>query len=125
LDFSKIEAGHMEVYGEPIVLQDLIEESSLTAEGLLLERPIELETEVEEGLPEIESDFTRLKQVLNNLLGNAIKATETGHVSLEARHGQDGGVVIAVEDTGCGIPPEKLDTIFEAFKQIDDSSRKR
>ncbi len=141
LDFSKIEAGRTELHIEPVTLSDILDEVLLIAEGLLLGKPVELKAEIAPDLPDIESDFTKVKQILNNLIGNAIKFTHEGQVAVRAmpigartscphqESGQDVrapmGVRIEVEDTGEGIPEEKIDTIFESFKQVDSSITKR
>ena len=126
LDFSKIEAGKMETCIESTILTDVFEDVIVTAEGLLLDKPITLQTSFSEMLPTIASDYTKLKQILNNLLSNAIKFTSKGRVTLRAEFRQSEQIVrIEVEDTGCGIPQDKLSSIFESFKQVDGSIKKK
>lgn len=123
LDFSKIEAGHMEVFVEAVDLNDVLEDALLTVEGLLLDSAVTLQTDIAPDLPTLHTDYTKLTQILNNLLGNAVKFTDSGMVSLRTFPGPEPEIVqFEVEDTGCGIPAEKLDTIFESFKQVDGST---
>ncbi|HEY5330062.1 MAG TPA: response regulator [Acidobacteriaceae bacterium] len=127
LDFSKIEAGKVELEETDFNLCDCIEASvkafALTAD----EKSIELLCEIPPQLPEVVAgDSGRLRQVLINLLGNALKFTSEGEVSLRAMpevH-EDTAYVLhfVVTDTGIGIAPEKLATIFESFSQADTST---
>ena len=126
LDFSKIEAGRMELFIEEIDLVDLLEDVMITAEGLMAEKPYELREEIPDELPMVESDYTRLKQILDNLIGNAIKFTSEGYVLVRATADeQTDGVRIEVNDTGCGIEPEFLGNIFDLFRQADGSITKQ
>ncbi|GAK55408.1 two-component sensor/response regulator hybrid [Candidatus Vecturithrix granuli] len=126
LDFSKIEAGKMETCIESTVLTEVFEDVIVTAEGLLLDKPVALQKSFPETLPVIYSDYTKLKQILNNLLSNAIKFTSEGQVILRAEYRQNEQIIrIEVEDTGCGIPQDKLGSIFESFKQVDGSIKKK
>ena len=125
LDFSKIEAGQMETFLEEIDIRDIIEETTITAEGLVLDKPVALNTEIADELPLVESDYTKVKQVLNNIVGNAIKFTTEGSVTVRARLLDDAAAIrVEVEDTGSGIAPEKLGQVFESFKQADKSTSK-
>lgn len=125
LDFSKIEAGQMEVFFEELDLLDLLDEVVLIAEGLLLERPVELRTDIADDLPDITTDYTKMKQILNNLLGNAIKFTQEGFVAIRVHSAPSGkGIHIEIEDTGAGIPEEKIAHIFESFQQADASTQR-
>ena len=126
LDFSKIEAGKMETFIEKTELSDVLEDITITAEGLLLDKPVELNVEYPADLPVINSDYTKLKQILNNLMSNAIKFTTEGYVALRATQDQTGHTIrIEVEDTGCGIPADNIEKIFESFKQVDGSVKKK
>ncbi len=125
LDFSKIEAGQMEIFIEDIDLPDIIEDIVITAKGLLLNKLVELKSEIFSDLPLVESDYTKIKQILNNLVGNAIKFTTKGYVVIRAKPIENGSITrIEVEDTGGGIPEEKLPNIFESYKQVDSSIKK-
>ncbi|GAK50338.1 multi-sensor hybrid histidine kinase [Candidatus Moduliflexus flocculans] len=126
LDFSKIEAGHIEVLLEEIDLTEIIEDVAVVAEGLLLNKTVEFKKEIAPDLPQIQSDYTKVKQILNNLVGNAIKFTTQGQVTLRAhQEAQNASIRVEVADTGSGIPPEKLSRIFEPFKQADATISKQ
>src|SRR6185369_3912635 len=103
LDLSKIEAGRMDVYSEPADPADLIERALAVVESLKEARPIKLSYHVEEGLPAMRTDRTKLQQILINLLSNAIKFTEQGEVNVTAECVGIDRVRIAVSDTGVGI----------------------
>lgn len=121
LDLSKIEAGRMELYKQPCQLQDLVTSTLSTIIGLTKGKSVELHHDIEPDLPEVQADRTRVRQILLNLLSNAAKFTEQG--SITARVMRDGDfLMVRVADTGRGIPPEKLETIFEEFRQADEGS---
>jgi signal transduction histidine kinase len=118
LDLSKIEAGRLEIYPEPFPLGLLIEECVRTVEPMIKPEILDLSSNVADGLPELFSDRDKLRQILLNLLGNAIKFTERGQIRVAARRDQE-WVAVAVSDTGPGIPKDKLDFIFQEFRQLD------
>jgi signal transduction histidine kinase len=118
LDLSKIEAGRLEIYPEPFHLDSLIEECIRTVEPMIKPEILDLSSNVEDGLPELFSDRDKLRQILLNLLGNAVKFTERGQIRVAARREQE-WIAVAVTDTGPGIPKDKLDFIFEEFRQLD------
>ncbi len=125
LDFSKIEAGQVEIFIEKIDVREIIEEITMTAEGLVLDKPVDLNIEIADDLPLVESDYTKVKQVLNNLVGNAVKFTAEGSVTVRARSLDDAAAIrVEVKDTGAGIAPEKLGNVFESFKQAEKSTSK-
>ena len=120
LDLSKIEAGKMPLHVEQVVLPEVIAELGETVEPMIRARNLEFRTHVDEDLPILDTDRTKLRQVLLNLISNAIKFTHEGYVALSVRH--VGGIVrMTIEDTGVGIKPEDLEAIFEDFRQIDQS----
>ncbi|MGH7475714.1 MAG: ATP-binding protein [Longimicrobiales bacterium] len=123
LDLSKIEAGKMPVHVEPIAVNELVEELSEQVRPLLQQRALSYRSELDPTVPTIRSDRTKLKQILLNLLSNAIKFTAEGSVVLRVV-ATDGGerVRISVADTGIGIKPDHLKTIFEDFRQVDQSA---
>ncbi len=127
LDLSKIEAGRMEVDLETVNLPDLLQETISQLEGQVAGRPVELRIEVPSDLAPVETDRVKLKQVLINLVGNALKFTEEGHVALrvEADPGSNMPRAISVEDTGPGIPDDRLEAIFDAFQQVDGGTARR
>ena len=130
LDFSKIDAGQMELHPEPFDLVDAIEDVALLAAARAAEKNIELAVRVDPQLPTgFLGDAGRIRQVILNLLGNAVKFTEAGHVlvhvSGEVEAGAEGDYAalhVRIEDTGVGIPAEKCATIFDKFTQVDNSA---
>jgi len=130
LDFSKIEAGKMELDPIPFGLRECIAEVIKVMSWQTRMKPVKLRSEVHPDVPErVVGDPMRLRQVLVNLLGNALKFTERGSVALtaESHDGGDGDLVLefAVRDTGIGIAPEKQKAIFSAFSQADGSMSRR
>jgi PAS domain S-box-containing protein len=125
LDLSKIEAGMLIYERVPFELRELLREASGILSIGAREKGILLETRVDDGVPQwVEGDPARLRQVLLNLLGNAIKFTEQGTVQLEAE-AEEGRVLFRVRDTGIGIPPEAHGRIFSLFSQADNSTSRR
>jgi len=124
LDISKIEAGRMELLFEPVDMQQITSGVMSTAIALVKDRPIELKQEVAPDLPTIRADGTRVRQVVLNLLSNATKFTEEGHVILRAWADEE-QITVSVEDTGIGIASEHQGLIFEEFRQVDGSTTRR
>jgi PAS domain S-box-containing protein len=118
LDLSRIEAGRMEIRCVETRLEDAVEDVLHQARSLIGERPIHLEVTLEAPLPPTWADPDRLRQVLFNLVGNALKFTERGVVRICATRLPGGGVEVQVSDSGPGIPVEHIDTIFERFVQL-------
>ena len=130
LDFSKIEAGRLTISAAPFTLKDMLDETMRTLALRAHEKHLELLCDVDNDVPNhLMADSGRLRQVLINLVGNAIKFTDTGevvvHVWMERTEGSEGLLHVAVSDTGIGIPPEKHQQIFEAFSQADGSITRR
>ena len=125
LDFSKIEAGKLELEDGEICLDEVVENvTSLFAEPAAT-RNIDLAAFIDPAVPRtISGDFVRLSQVVSNLINNALKFTDKGFVRLSVKRGPvDSGMIeLSVEDTGIGIPQDKLSTIFEVFSQADQST---
>jgi PAS domain S-box-containing protein len=131
LDFSKVESGKMELEDVPFSVRDMLIDAlkplALTAD----QKGLELITEVDAAVPAgIIGDPLRLRQVLSNLTANAIKFTERGHVLVQVTlagqviHGR-ARLAFIVADTGIGVPAEKREAIFEAFRQADGSTTRR
>jgi signal transduction histidine kinase/DNA-binding response OmpR family regulator/CHASE3 domain sensor protein len=126
LDVSKIEAGRMEVRPVPTDLGPLIRETLAQLEGQQRDKRIPLRADVPEGLLPVEVDPHRFRQVLINLIGNALKFTEEGSVTVRVQADPRGlPLALDVTDTGVGIPPERLEAIFEAFTQADATTERR
>ena len=125
LDFSRIEAGKLEIQPEPFRLREMVEGCLKIFSPRAHEKGIELALCVQPQAPQVViGDVLRLRQILINLVGNAIKFTERGEVVLDIQTGGDARqfhLHFTVTDTGIGISPEKLQTIFEAFTQADNS----
>ncbi len=123
LDLSKIEAGRMELYLEHFEVDRLLEEVVATAMPLAERKSNRLVTSFEPNLGAMYADVTKVRQTLFNLLSNAAKFTENGTITLAARRVPGETVerlAFEVIDTGIGIPPEKLETVFEEFSQAED-----
>ncbi len=130
LDFSKIEAGRLELDPTPFKLREFMEATARTMHAAAQRKGLDLACEVAPGLPAVlVGDASRLRQVLLNLIGNAIKFTETGgvtlHVCLQSGKGPLMLLLFSVHDTGPGIPEDKQRLIFEAFSQADGSTARK
>lgn len=142
LDFSKIDAGQMVLCPKPFNLVDTTEDVATLMSSRVVEKDIELVVRIAPGLPDgLIGDPGRIRQVLTNLVGNAVKFTEQGHVMVEitwreaeslqqeAGDGSDPAqrlaILFAVRDTGIGIPDDKLEAVFDKFSQVDGSSTRK
>ncbi len=129
LDLSKIEAGKMEIAQEEVDISMMVRSVMSTAVGLTKDKPVKLLQDVDEDLPIIVGDNTRIRQVLLNLISNAAKFTEEGHIRViaklrkSARGGEE--VYLAVEDTGPGISAEDQSKLFKPFSQVDGSPTRK
>ena len=118
LDLAKLNSGTASVFNQPVDLEAMIREAFEFVEPQSYEKAIELRTELPD-LPPVNTDRQKLRQVLINLLGNAVKYTEAGTVTVAATAESD-GVFIQVRDTGRGIPEDQQDRIFNAFVRLSD-----
>jgi len=130
LDFSKIEAGQLTLETIDFGLRTTVESALEPLAVKAHQKGLELAADIRPDVPEaVRGDPTRLRQVLVNLVGNAIKFTEKGEVVVTvdpvAENDEQVELHFAVSDTGIGIPPEKLETIFEAFAQADGSTTRK
>lgn len=130
LDLSKAEAGKLVVLKRPISLELLIDEVRSVMSPRALAKKIVFSMEVVGRVPEtILTDSIRLKQILMNLIGNAIKFTDSGHVRVQVIHSlnekQDHQLLFKIEDTGIGIPSHLKGTLFQPFSQGDNSHTRR
>jgi PAS domain S-box-containing protein len=124
LDLAKIEAGRLELHIEELEVAKLLDTVKSNNTGLFLDGVLTFDVEVEPDLPHIHADLVRITQVLNNLISNAVKFTETGGVIVRA-YQQDNEVCIAIQDTGIGIAEKDLEAVFERFRQVDGSFTRR
>jgi PAS domain S-box-containing protein len=131
LDFSKIEAGRMELEQAPFDLRACIESVVELIGPVAAKKGLELAYEIEPGVPETAlGDVSRIRQILLNLLNNAVKFTERGEIVLtmiaEPTAAPDAvGYHVMVRDTGIGVPPDRVHRLFESFSQADTSTSRR
>jgi PAS domain S-box-containing protein len=124
LDISQIWAGKMHLKLGDVDLPELVKDAVSITTALIEDRSIELVQMLEPDLPVIRADKTRVRQVLLNLLTNAVRYTEQGRVAVSVSR-DDGYVVVSVADTGIGIPLEYRETIFEEFGRVDASTTRK
>jgi signal transduction histidine kinase/ActR/RegA family two-component response regulator len=127
LDLSKVEAGKLELELEPVDIVALIDETIAEFEPQAQARSVVVEREIPRGAFVLAADRARFKQILINLIGNAVKFTDHGTVIVrlvvDPRTSQP--LVVEIEDTGVGIPPERIDAVFDAFQQADNSTSRQ
>jgi PAS domain S-box-containing protein len=120
LDLAKIEAGKMPVHLERVSLNDVIQDVAAQMESMVKRKGLEFNVQLPGEVLYMETDRTKVKQIVLNLVSNAVKFTARGSVSISTRTiGEE--VRIAVSDTGIGIRPQDLEVIFEEFRQVDQS----
>lgn len=124
LDLSKIEAGKMEVIIDEFKLSDLLTEIYEYANVLNKDKKVEIILDIQDRDLSIKSDFVKLRQILINLISNAIKFTEKGYIKIEQKT-KDSSLLLSVSDTGCGIKNEDLSKLFQAFVQLEDAKTKK
>ncbi|MBI3799243.1 MAG: MASE1 domain-containing protein [Deltaproteobacteria bacterium] len=124
LDLSRLEAGRLPLTRQETQVEDLLQEVQAETRRLQEHARLTFVWEIETGLPRLDTDSGKLKVVLRNLLGNAVKFTQEGCITVAARS-HDGGVELSVTDTGIGIPREALGVIFEPFRQIEHSATRQ
>ncbi|MBX2857582.1 MAG: response regulator [Cellvibrionaceae bacterium] len=117
LDYSQLTDGSLKLNREAVDLYKLIDVVFSLLESLVAAKPIILVNALSPNMPRVFADENRLSQVLINLVGNAIKFSEKGYITVGASYSED-RVLISVEDNGAGIAPERLETIFEPFHQL-------
>jgi len=123
LDFARLSSGHISFQVERFALAPLLTEIQTLHTGRLRNPRLGLTVTIEPDLPMFETDRVKLQEIVHNLVDNAVKFTEAGRVAVVAHAERGSGrVVIEVSDTGPGIPAEDLDTIFDAFHQVGESS---
>ena len=129
LDFSKINAGQLMLEPAPFRLAEAVEDVATLVAARVAEKNLELIVRVDPRLPAfVVGDVGRFRQIVTNMVGNAVKFTEKGHVLIDVSGESSEGIVqlkVSVEDTGIGIPADKLSNVFEKFAQVDGSSTRR
>ena len=131
LDMAKVEAGTLRIDRQPVDLRELLRRAQSMMAPRAESKGLALRVAVDDAVPlRIVGDATRLQQILLNLIGNALKFTERGHVScsvsLAPSERSDGGLLqVTVADSGIGIPADQFDTIFERFTQIDSGDNRK
>nr|WP_255654927.1 ATP-binding protein [Cohnella sp. REN36] len=130
LDYSKIESGRMELEEEPFFLRACLEQVQDIFTAPIREKRLEMRYLIDPALPLfVRGDLARLQQVLLNLVGNAVKFTETGGVYIVVRQAaateEELTVEVTVIDTGIGIPADRADELFEPFSQVDASMNRK
>ena len=123
LDLSKIEAGRLELFPEALELEPVFARSIGTTQPLFTEKGINVVNTVEAALPPVYADADRLHQVLTNLIANSVKfSPEGGTIRIDGTR-KDGFALISITDEGPGIPPDRLEQIFERFHQVRDPQK--
>ncbi len=125
LDLSRMEAGRLELATEPVDLVQVIEHVRQDVAPQAAAKSLSLQIDLPASLPLVMGDAERLRQILLNLVGNAVKFTDEGCVRVAAAPTSTGGVDIVVRDTGIGIPPDALPFIFDEFRQVDSGLTRR
>ncbi len=121
LDFSKLKEHDLEIQHKPVNIKVVTDVVFTLSQPSLAGKTLELKDEIPEDIPAVSGDENRLQQILYNLLGNAIKFTESGSITVSAKV-QAGMVAVSVTDTGIGIPEDKCEAIFRSFEQVDAST---
>ena len=129
LDFSKIDARQMTLSDAPFNLRETVEDIATLLAGSVAEKDLEMVLRYDPSLPEsFVGDVGRIRQVLTNIVGNAVKFTDSGRIVVDISGKYADGsadIRIRVEDTGPGIPEDKINVIFDKFSQVDGSSTRR
>jgi signal transduction histidine kinase/class 3 adenylate cyclase/FixJ family two-component response regulator len=121
LDFSKLKSHKIELQLKPISVRELVT-VILTINRSLVIKSVKLINNIPETLPLVNADEDRLQQILQNLIGNAIKFTENGAITISAKPTEDNQLVITVSDTGIGIKDDQFENIFKSFEQVEGST---
>ena len=130
LDFSKIEANQIDLEKKPFAPAEVVKEAVRTVDIIAQDKGLDLKIEIDSKVPQaVRGDSLRLRQVILNLLSNAVKFTDKGNITVvlkqvEAPEGRT-GLLMTIADTGVGIEPNRLETIFNAFAQADGSVTKK
>ncbi|MGB3926926.1 MAG: ATP-binding protein [Caldicoprobacterales bacterium] len=121
LDFTKLKNRDVTLITKSTDIKQVVHTVMVLCKPLILDKPLKLYNNISEDIPPVEADENRLQQILYNLIGNAIKYTQSGSITVSAKV-KDDFVEISVSDTGVGIPADKIDYIFGAYEQISYSN---
>lgn len=124
LDIAEIESGEMKAHLEKFELPKMIRDVTSSVQPLVEKNKNHLEVEIQAGVGEVQSDPTKLRRILSNLIGNACKFTERGFIKLSVDIADNTGskyLKFTISDTGSGIAPERIESLFKAFTQADES----
>jgi len=124
LDISKIESGRMSLSIDTDIVSNVVNQSVLTVEPLMLKKKLKLKKNIQSDIPKLQTDILKVRQVLINLLSNAVKFTEQGTITVRVYY-RERKVYFEVRDPGIGIPEEELETIFDDFKQVDSGNTRK
>ena len=126
LDLSKIDSGRMDIFNAEYAVHDFTESLRMTIMPMIKETDLEFKIDIEEGIDIHSTDENKLKQILLNLISNAIKFTPKGSATLQVKRTKfDDVLEYSVKDTGIGIDPSNFETIFDPFRQIDGSATRK
>ncbi|HEY5587269.1 MAG TPA: PAS domain S-box protein [Ruminiclostridium sp.] len=129
LDYSKIEAGKMSIHDAPFNLKEIISEVLTLFDASAKSKNLKIQLHCDSNIPmKLKGDSVRLRQVLSNLIGNAVKFTNEGSINVSIKidyfNERETKLTFMVEDTGIGIPMEKMENLFKSFSQLDGSNTK-
>ncbi|SLN50234.1 Sensory/regulatory protein RpfC [Pseudoruegeria aquimaris] len=126
LDYSKVEAGQMQIDNSPFDLRAVVQDVATLLFPVANAKGVEICVDLDLDTPAWAiGDAPRLRQCLLNIAGNAVKFTDSGHVLIKVGERPSGGITFTIEDTGTGIPPDRIDHIFAAFEQADNNATRR
>jgi signal transduction histidine kinase len=123
LDVNRLDAGKLTIHAEPLDPSDLLNGSLQTLLPLVEEKSIELDLQLEPGLPKVMADSERVQQTISNLIGNAIKFTPSGGKIIVRTRSTGGELIVSVTDNGAGIPAEQLPKVFDRYWQSARTDR--
>jgi signal transduction histidine kinase len=124
LDLNRIETGHVELERRTVSTMTVLDHVLDNLELMAADKNLTI-TRAFDGVPAIQADETRLRQIITNIAVNALKFTDQGGITVRASRVDDAAIQIEIADTGIGIPREMWDAVFEEFRQLDDSTTKQ
>ncbi len=122
LDFAKLKHHSLELQIQPVGMREIANVVLTICQPLTRNKPLQLINRISPDIPLVDADENRVQQIMHNLVGNAIKFTDSGVVEVSANVHNDMWLAVSVKDTGIGIPSNKLDRIFESFEQADGAT---